>query len=78
MPSGPIYMPFRQPQFGGMYAAGESCSSLTLRQAFGNETLGMTGRRFVVIPNAVRDLYVAFPAYNELCEQLAKSQFVRM
>ena len=35
----------------------------------------MTGTRFVVIPNAVRELYVAIPVCTALCGYLAKSQF---
>ena len=50
-----------------MYAATESHRSLA--------PLGMTGRRVVVIPNAVRDLYLSIPAYIALCEHPHKPQF---
>ena len=36
----------------------------------------MTGRRIVVIPNAVRDLDIAIPAYAALCFHPNKSLFV--
>ena len=52
-----------QSQFIGMYAASVSDRSQTLRQTYGNDRPGMTARRVVVIPNAVRDLYTAIPAY---------------
>ena len=38
----------------------------------------MTGRRVVVIPNAVRDLYTAISTYIALREPPCKPQFVRM
>ena len=53
-----------------MYAATVSYRSLG--------KLGMTGRRVVVIPNAVRDLYIAIPAYIVLCEHPDKSPFIGM
>ena len=42
------------------------------------DKLGMTERRNVVIPNAVRDLYMAISAYLVMCEQCDKSQFVEV
>ena len=61
-----------------MYAADATYRSLTLRQAFGSDKLGMTGRRIVVIPNAVRDLYMAVSAYIALREQSLQLRFAGM
>ena len=49
-----------QSQLVGVYAANVSHRSLA--------PLGMTGPRIVVIPNAMRDLYTAIPAYAALRE----------
>ena len=61
---------FDKLQFAEAYAADESYRSLA--------PLGMPGTLIGVIPNAVRDLYIAISAYIALCEKPAKSQLIGM
>ena len=60
----------RQMPLAEAYAAIGSCRSLG--------KLGMTERRVIVIPNAVRDLYIAVPAYAALCEHPLHTSFFGM